>query len=142
MARSWLLALSSRLADRRAPGSPRLNADGTVDTAFNPGANGAVYCVAIQPDGKILVGGSFTILAGQACTRLGRLNPDGTLDGTFSAPANGAVYCLALQTDGQILAGGSFTSLGGETCNRLGRLQQTAASTQVSGQTQITRSIA
>src|SRR4051794_28923165 len=35
----------------------RLNPDGTLDTAFNPNANATVYSIALQPDGKILVGG-------------------------------------------------------------------------------------
>src|SRR5476651_2660840 len=38
----------------------RLNSDGTLDTAFNPNANGAVNVIAVQADGKILVGGSFS----------------------------------------------------------------------------------
>ncbi len=38
----------------------RLNPDGTLDTAFNPNANGTVYSIAVQADGKILVGGAFT----------------------------------------------------------------------------------
>ena len=38
----------------------RLNADGTVDSAFNPGAGNIVDSVAMQPDGAILVGGHFS----------------------------------------------------------------------------------
>jgi hypothetical protein len=38
----------------------RLNADGTLETGFNPGANATVFSLALQPDGKIVVGGSFT----------------------------------------------------------------------------------
>src|SRR5436189_5815022 len=37
----------------------RLNADGTLDTDFNPNANSFVYAIALQADGKILVGGAF-----------------------------------------------------------------------------------
>ena len=37
----------------------RLNPDGTLDTAFNPNANGNVFAIAVQADGKILVGGVF-----------------------------------------------------------------------------------
>ena len=37
----------------------RLNPDGTLDTAFNPNANGPVYAIAVQADGKILAGGLF-----------------------------------------------------------------------------------
>ena len=40
----------------------RLNADGTLDTSFDPKANGAVYSVAVQADGKVLLGGYFTTL--------------------------------------------------------------------------------
>jgi uncharacterized delta-60 repeat protein len=42
----------------------RLNADGSLDATFNPGAgmNNLVYDVAVQPDGKILVGGNFSAL--------------------------------------------------------------------------------
>ena len=38
----------------------RLNPDGTLDTAFDPNANDIVYAIAVQADGKILVGGAFT----------------------------------------------------------------------------------
>ncbi len=73
---------------------------------FNPDADGVVYAVAIQPDGRVLVGGNFTTLGGQARSRIGRLNPDGTLDTAFNPGASGPVYCLALQPNGKILVGG------------------------------------
>ncbi|MFI5224848.1 MAG: delta-60 repeat domain-containing protein [Nitrospirales bacterium] len=40
----------------------RLNADGTLDNTFNTGtgANEHVSTTAIQSDGKIIIGGSFT----------------------------------------------------------------------------------
>lgn len=64
----------------------RLNVDGTLDTSFNPGtgANGAVDTLAIQPDGKILVGGDFTQWNGQSRVGLVRLNTDGSLDTSFA----------------------------------------------------------
>jgi hypothetical protein len=52
----------------------RLNADGTVDTSFNPGADSAVSSLALQADGRILVGGYFTTLGGQSRNGIGRLN--------------------------------------------------------------------
>ena len=109
----------------------RLNADGTLDSAFNPRAGGAVdylhvHSLALQADGKILVGGLFTTLGGQTRNYLGRLNADGTLDSGFNPGAAGGSYpnvgSLAVQADGRILVGGSFTSLGGQTRNCLGRL--------------------
>ena len=110
----------------------RLNSDGSLDISFDPGANGTVFALLPQPDGRILVGGSFTALGGGgtgsgARSRLGRLNPDGSLDGSFDPGANETVYALAGQADGRILAAGNFTALGGggtgsTARSRLGRL--------------------
>ena len=61
-------------------GIARLNADGTLDTSFDPEINGFVTCIRLQADGKILVGGSgFT----DSTKILSRLNTDGSLDNTF-----------------------------------------------------------
>jgi len=105
----------------------RLNADGTVDSGFNPGAGGTTYqpfvsALALQADGKILVGGSFTALGGQSRNFIGRLNADGTVDTSFNPGADDHVASLALQSDGQILVGGWFSMLGGQSRNGIGRL--------------------
>jgi uncharacterized delta-60 repeat protein len=94
----------------------RLNADGSVDTAFDPNPNSVVYALALQPDGKLLLGGFFTSLSpngGAATTRnnIARLNADGSLDSTFNPNANSSVVALALQPDGKLVLGGQFTSL-------------------------------
>jgi uncharacterized delta-60 repeat protein len=112
----------------------RLNSDGTLDTKFNPGAGTStlsfVESLAVQADGKILVGGGFTNLSGQTRNRIARLNSDGTLDTGFNPGANGPVYSLAVQADGRILVGGDFTTLGGQARNGIGRLNATAPATQ------------
>ncbi|MGB8647349.1 MAG: Ig-like domain repeat protein, partial [Anaerolineae bacterium] len=105
----------------------RLNADGSLDTTFNPGANNTVNALAVQADGKILVGGNFTMLGGGGTgttTRndIGRLNADGSLDTTFNPGADNSVSTLAVQADGKILVGGNFVTLGGQTRNYIGRL--------------------
>ena len=102
----------------------RLNADGSVDTAFNASPDGPVNCVAVQPDGKVLAGGAFTALGGLGCKCLGRLNADGSLDTTFNAGVNdsGYVYSLALQLDGKLLVAGGFSQLGGLPCSHVGRM--------------------
>ena len=100
----------------------RLNADGTLDTSFNPGASNYVSSLAVQADGRILVGGGFTTLGGQSRTNIGRLNADGTLDTVFNPGADNSVLSLAVQADGKILAGGNFTTLGGQNRNHIGRL--------------------
>ena len=98
----------------------RLNANGSLDESFDPGANGGVSCLLIQPDGKILVAGSFTTIGGGGTgtttrNRIARLNADGSLDMTFDPGANGEINALAVQPDGQILVVGRFTMLGGGT---------------------------
>ena len=63
--------------------------DGTLDTAFNHGGfDGQVMAVALQSDGKILVGGYFTHFDPNgtpiATNEIARLNRDGTLDTSFN----------------------------------------------------------
>src|SRR5690606_1484583 len=93
----------------------------SVLDGFDPGANGPIDTVALQPDGKVLVGGRFTQLGGQPRNRLARLNPDGSLDATFDPGANSFVYSVALQPHGKVLVGGYFTQLGGQPHNRPAR---------------------
>jgi uncharacterized delta-60 repeat protein len=90
----------------------RLNADGTLDTTFNPNPNGDVNSVTVQPDGKILIGGSFTNVVATTRNRIARLNGDGTLDTVFNPNiADGGVLSQVVQADGKVLASGSFTTL-------------------------------
>ena len=100
----------------------RLKPDGSLDAAFDPGADERVHCLAVQTDGKILVGGNFNTLGGQTRTCLGRLNADGSLDTNFDPEVLWIVYCLAVQADGKILVGGQFWSLGGQPRDCIGRL--------------------
>ncbi len=109
-------------------GQPRsllasLNADGSLDTTFNPSLDGTVvHAIAMQADGKILVGGDFTACTGQTRNRLARLNADGTLDATFNPNADGEVFAVMQQGDGKILVGGAFTNIGGLARSRIARL--------------------
>src|SRR5207247_10878613 len=107
------------------PGIARLNTNGTVDLSFNTGAgpNHTVYGVALQSDGKVIVGGDFTQFNGQPRSRLLRLRPDGSLDPLFDpgATLDGAVRAVLVQTDGKIVVGGSFTSADGVGRNYLAR---------------------
>jgi uncharacterized delta-60 repeat protein len=100
----------------------RLNADGSLDLSFNPGTDGSIYCFAVQPDGKMVVGGWFRMLGGQSRKAIGRLNADGSLDLGFNPGADDDVCCLMVQADGKILVGGFFTTLGGESRKYIGRL--------------------
>ena len=91
----------------------RLNVDGTLDAAFNPNPDSILGGIAVQPDGKILIGGAFTALTpngGSVISRnhLARLNSDGTIDTAFNPGPNGFVRTILLQPDGRILIGGGF----------------------------------
>jgi len=101
----------------------RYTLGGNVDNTFNAQiGGGAVQALLRQPDGKILVGGAFTNIAGQMRQRLARLHANGALDTNFVANADGVVSTLALQTDGKIWVGGSFTNIAGRPQRFLARL--------------------
>ena len=98
----------------------RLNSDGSVDTSFvtGTGFNGEIFSIAIQSDGKILLGGDVSQYNGQPCDELIRLNSDGSRDTTFVTTGTGfnhIVRSIALQSNGKIVVGGSFTSVNGDT---------------------------
>ena len=93
----------------------RFDAGGVPDAAFNVSANEPINKIRLQPDGKIIVGGRFTSVAGSPRSRIARLNADGTIDITFDAgPINSAVNDIGLQPDGKVVIGGQF-GLGGAT---------------------------
>ncbi len=112
-------------------GIARFLANGTNDFAFNAGSgvNGAVYALAVQPDHKIILGGSFTTVNGRASRGLARLNADGSVDTNFvvGAGVNGIVFALALQSGGKIMIGGEFTMVGAVSRTRVARLEATGA---------------
>jgi len=109
-------------------GIARLNSDGSSDTTFNPGglgANGAtVYALAVQTDGKIVIGGDFTKVNNILLNHIARLNVDGSVDTTFTpgTGASGSVRAITLQLDGKILIGGGFTNVNGVALNHIARL--------------------
>ena len=106
----------------------RINTNGTHDTSFNPGTGFAttnvVYHSELQPDGKIIAGGPFTLYSGSAQNYITRINTDGTRDTSFNIGTgfNAQVYSLRLQSDGKILVGGDFTTYSGSTQFRITRL--------------------
>ena len=93
----------------------RYDANGQVDTTFGGGAsagtNGTVFALAVQPDGKILVGGNFNAIFGKSRHGIARLNADGTLDDPVMTvqDLSGAVRTIAIAPEGAFLVGGDFT---------------------------------
>jgi len=104
----------------------RLKWNGTLDGSFDPGtgANDIITAVAVQPDGKIVIGGYFTSFNGTARNYLARLNKNGSLDASFATGTgpNARVESMAIQADGKILIGGQFTAYGSAARQHIARL--------------------
>lgn len=108
----------------------RLEPNGRVESTatFNPGTgpDEEVDCIALQPDGKILIGGRFEAVDGQDRNHIARLNADGTLESTATfdvgTGASARVMCIAVQADGKILLGGLFGGVNGAGRGRIARL--------------------
>lgn len=112
----------------------RFNADGTLDGGFGiggklvtdfSGGQDAAYALAVQTDGRIVVGGLATLGTGSAADQdfaLARYLADGTPDAAFgsggkvTANVGGKAdfgYALALQPDGRIVVAGRVGASGG-----------------------------
>lgn len=101
-------------------GLARINADGSLDTSFDtpvlgpgngPGGGGAAVFLALQTDGKILVGGDI----GTSDSHLVRLNTNGSLDATFNPPplVKQNARSFVLLASGDILVASSSFPPGG-----------------------------
>lgn len=96
-------------------------------TSANAGPNGTVNALAVQTDGKIVLGGAFTTYDGTSSVRVARISNAGILDATFTTNigtgANGVVTSVVVQpSDQKILVAGFFTAFNGTTVNRICRL--------------------
>lgn len=106
----------------------RYNSDGSLDSSFgqplgyariNIQAADLSYSVAIQPDGKILIGGLDDYF-GDSDGVIARLNPDGTTDTSFGGGSGyftlnvsseyDAFLKIMVQPDGRIVAAGNSFS--------------------------------
>jgi uncharacterized delta-60 repeat protein len=113
----------------------RLNPDGSIDNTMNIGAgfNSTVYSIAIQSDGKVIVGGEFLEYNGVDSRHIARISSDGSLDNSFDIGSgfffsilSGFVNSVAVQTDGKIIVGGDFNDYDSNVCNNIARLKSDA----------------
>ncbi|MDO8630916.1 MAG: Calx-beta domain-containing protein, partial [Phycisphaerales bacterium] len=119
----------------------RLNPDGLVDASFDPGTgakgpSASVEAVALQADGKILIGGNFATVNDIDRKGIARLNADGSLDQSFDAGTGvedigsdgsdivGLVSSVVVQSDGKILLGGTFFTVDQINRHGLARLNR------------------
>ena len=122
-------------------GLARLNTNGSLDSAFNLGGAGIgdnpgytgknSNAIAIQNDGRILIGGDFWFYNGVKRLGIVRLNPNGTIDYAFNPFElnnnyyRSVVMDIAVQPDGRILLSGIFDSkVAGMPAKHLIRLNQ------------------
>jgi uncharacterized delta-60 repeat protein len=118
----------------------RYNGDGSLDTTFDGDgklitrfrASALGYSVAVQPDGKIVVGGDsrFAANTGGADFSMIRYNSDGSLDSTFGTGGkvftsinnrHSSARSLVLLPNGQILLGGEAVASNNRTDFALAR---------------------
>jgi uncharacterized delta-60 repeat protein len=119
----------SRIGDQAIHGLTRLLPGGEPDPEFNAGAGTeeGVAALAIQPDGRILVGGDFVSFNHHARGGVVRLWPDGSVDETFDADLTGSflrVNTIAPQAEGGVLMGGRFESVQGVSRYGIARLDE------------------
>jgi uncharacterized delta-60 repeat protein len=112
-------------------GQPRVRIGRVNGTAGLPipgpgtpsGAGNVVYSIALQRDGRAVIGGTFDFVNGVPRNRLARLNTDGTLDTAFNPNVTGGdVFSIALQANQKLVLGGSFTSVGGTARSKVARV--------------------
>jgi uncharacterized delta-60 repeat protein len=120
-------SFTSYSGDTNYPRIIRLLPTGEIDTTFASLAtnNGIVNKIALQSDGKIILGGSFTEMSGETRQGLIRLSADGIIDDTF--PTSGVtslvqISSLIVDEDDKIMISGPFTSFSGVSLNRIARL--------------------
>jgi uncharacterized delta-60 repeat protein len=100
----------------------RLHANGSVDTTFGSTGSGpgsAVYDIASDADGRLLVGGAFSTFNEMSRKYVARLTDDGSTDPYFLPNISSTVYALIPLADGRILIGGDFTSIDGAVRQRI-----------------------
>lgn len=110
-----------------------LQPTGLVNTSFNPGDNNyfsgdtmsavTVNSIAVQSDGKIIVGGNFkyyiTSTSAYTSSNLIRLNTDGSVDSIYKGPFNAPINTVAVDYSGRTIVGGGFTTYSGVNFNRI-----------------------
>lgn len=112
-------------------GIVRINTNGQIDPTFDPGTalNTDAFstiglALAVQADGKVLMGGSYSSFNGTNINNLIRLQTNGTIDATFSIGTGflGNVTALLVLPNGKIMVGGSMYNFNGAPCTGVVRL--------------------
>ena len=111
----------------------RIHSNGIRDSSFDIGTGfnstisnvGTVQSVILQPNGRIIVGGSFSRFSGTIRNGIVRLFANGNRDDSFNVGTgftNFGVSSLSRQPDDKVIAGGIFTRYQGTDRNRICRI--------------------
>jgi uncharacterized delta-60 repeat protein len=127
------LLVGGQFFTTNGPNQPRVvryESTGAIDASFDnsvafttapnlPDYTKVVTSLALQPDGKVVVGGSFGMVNSTVRLNLARLSATGLLDTGFVPPATstGRVAALARQPNGRLLVA-SLNDLNGTTFGR------------------------
>lgn len=129
-----LLIVLCRLNSNAQPGGadPSFNTQDDCTYGNGESFDQKVNATALQTDGKLIVGGNFTMYNGVSRNCIARINKNGTLDHSFDPKASFSdmfpsysptnVEALAIQTDGKIILSGNFLKYNGFICNGLVRV--------------------
>jgi uncharacterized delta-60 repeat protein len=126
--------VANGLAVEERIGIIRLNGDGSRDPTFTQLKTYQADVMSLQPDGRIVVGGSLIQTNTIRRANVFRLNSDGTMDTNFNAGVGTELdnrlpqaisvrfLSVAVQEDGKIMATGTFREFAGVKQSGLVRL--------------------
>ncbi|HET6225426.1 MAG TPA: delta-60 repeat domain-containing protein, partial [Bacteroidia bacterium] len=111
----------------------RMNEDLTPDSTFalddskvfeDPNEC-SIQTLAVQNNGKLIVGGNFFELNGLSSGNIARLNTNGSFDDTFNQRkgCTGGVLASVKQADGKLIIGGEFTKFNAIASSNIARLK-------------------
>jgi len=108
-------------------GISRVFPDGTLDGTFTDPSitatdSHAVMSLTTDVNGRIIAGGSFSSVGGEAHANIARLLPDGSVDTGFTAATNNTVRAVAVDGQGRIVIAGLFTQVNSTGRSRIARL--------------------
>jgi len=121
---AWMQACSTRLLIAAAGlvGAGSAFAQVPLSPTLSLTMDGTVNAMVGLPDGRFIVGGTFTHIAGQQHLHLVRLNADGSLDTGWNPAVDDMVTALAVDALGAVYVGGCFRAVNGVSRNYLAKV--------------------
>lgn len=97
-----------------------------LDTRFRwiPGVDHPVSALAVDGEGRVLLGGGFATVQGEVRPRLARMGVDGRVDPAFAPEVKYRVESIAVNTEGYVALGGEFNTVDGERRNHVAVLTE------------------